>query len=61
MRTRPRSAILDATEQSSALKVRIGALDCWHYPKGGKEYRTIKVSAKEGFLTAVTVSLASKH
>jgi hypothetical protein len=33
----------------------------WHYPKGGKEYHTIKVSAKEGFLTAVTVSFASKH
>jgi DNA-binding beta-propeller fold protein YncE len=30
----------------------------WHYPKGGKAYRTIKVNEVGGDLMAVTVSLA---
>lgn len=32
----------------------------WHYPKGGQAYRTVRVNAEGGDLTAVTVSRASR-
>src|SRR3984957_14487175 len=33
----------------------------WHYPKGGKAYRTVKVNETGGNLMALTVSKAAEH